>query len=674
MLILSLFYKFRAPVTTILHAHFYSMTKTLRYLLFILLCTGICLPHGRAQVPKSAGGKPASWQSIATPDRESFVRSATQWSLKYKSLEGPEGQRAIDSLWGQLSEDGQDMASMAALLSLLGRNNAAVAIAARAGATWPDDTLAANNLGAALHTMDAYTEALQAFLYARRLCPQSPIILTNMAALAIDMNEMGTAMDLLKEATGLAPEHCNAWTLMAAIYIKQNKPVDAAKAILRTGACGFSAVKKKQLEKPPADRDDPPKPVWVSGGGHRAAAPEPGSLVPSGLPWIPDLPLPASAQAFLSSHESREKWLAYFKNIHADASQGLKESYNKEAVEALVKRKTEYASRKKTPFKLWIKEDDRYALMFERTDLYYNAQQRKLWERFTKEARPIDELLSRTLSDISALEQEKTDRLAGDPVALQIALAPYCKQRKEAIENAYALWRKAFIAAYREACDLLGDYYEDTDAIIAKVRHPSDRHAMDLQRKQMVYLTLYPVPFGNFAIRPMLYVFGKVTVGVKGDCSVPEPPMPYRLSADALPGASKGKCPFNPPLKAKVAGLSVKVDCSALEVETGEALVASYKYNYTNREHTYFIGLGISTGLELPGIKHDVSLKGGIYLTTQGGEITDYGLKGSLSKSKTFGGGPAEIGTENETESAISFMDKPKVAMETGPKLSFYNP
>ncbi len=657
-----------------------------------LIITGWCFfLHVNATAQKTVINKSNSGQSIAlkiaatpVPTAEQYKALAEKIAAGYYALETPAARQQLDTVWHQLNQDENGLASAAsvsAAMSLFGCSNAAVVVAARTVLNNPQDTLAANNLGAALHDLDAYREAAQVLLYARKLSPESPLILTNLASLAIDTGDEQTAETLLKEAAWHDPTYCGAWNMLAALYMKQKKFIESTNAILKTGHCGYPRVTQKEKEVI-IDRDNPPRPPWVTGGdintGSTPAGGNSGNTVPSGIPWIPDIPLPATAAAFLQSTQQLKKWTDYMKKTDQEATEVVLSSSSKEAIAQLTQKLTAQAQRKKSNTQYWIADNDNhFQWLLDRTDLNYQAQQKKLWKVYQVKADQIDKHLSDALTRISEDEKAIQSRLAGNPPALQAALAPFCLQRRDVIERGYGQWRKEFAATYSQASKLLEDYYKDSDPIVSKLQDEQRRKVAEAMRVKMIYLTLYPTAYGSIAIRPMLYTFGGVTVGARLDCSPPPPPPPsYTINVAPVPKAN-GKCPLDPPLKINVEVVSIKIDCSSLELEGGgKGLVGGYKFNYMERQHTFFFGVGGKLDVRKLGLGAEMSAKAGLYVTIdhRKGEVIDLGVKVSQANAAFAGNKDNNIGGEIEHEKAYSFMKKPDIALETGPKLAFFDP
>ena len=243
-----------------------NKTKRLILLLALLFIAAGNIIHGqtvkKTAAPNSSGQKLASIPKLTAAQYKPFVQSIEK---KYLAQEYPDAQKTINDAWkqAQVEKDSVSFASFTTVaLVMTNRINAAVVLAARDLIADTSNVLAANNLGAALHSLDAYKEAVQVFQFARKQQPQNAMLLTNLATTVLDMGDIAAAKELLQEAVRFDPEYCTAWRVLGDIYISEFKINEAINAYLKTAPCGFSAIVKNKLDEN-SDRDNPPKPPGI---------------------------------------------------------------------------------------------------------------------------------------------------------------------------------------------------------------------------------------------------------------------------------------------------------------------------------------------------------------------------------------------------------------------------
>lgn len=246
------------------------------------------------------GGKAVGFGT--TPSRDAYVAMAKDVMRTYRAHLLPAAQSSLDGVLARAN--GSDIAAM---LVVNASGSAAVVSAAYAAEKNPDDSLAANNLGAILRGMHDYARAAVALQYAKSKAPDSPVIANNLGWLAMGQGDQKTAGAFFHAATAKSGKLSPALLGEGLIAQCGGHSAQALPLFRASIANGFSDLAEAGIDSAEANIASSKNP-----DAGNASPDAYGKNSGGDMPDWQDPPFPSDAAKMAQSHDVILKYLDYW--------------------------------------------------------------------------------------------------------------------------------------------------------------------------------------------------------------------------------------------------------------------------------------------------------------------------------------------------------------------------
>jgi hypothetical protein len=222
----------------------------------------------------------------------------------------------------------------------------------------------------------------------------------------------------------------------------------------------------------------------------------------------------------------------------------------------------------------------------------------------------------------SLLRMDEADQKAG-------------RQRRDATDVYFVIWRDLFRSTYEEVARLAEEYWIYTESAASRIYDPDTADYVHQLRSQQVYTSF--VPFAvQLPFQMMIMEIGGFESLMRPLGEPLSPETGETMETIQVPPPKKDSCPlkdgrsFNPD-----AGLlSFKVTCETIEVKVGAIIKGSVTWNFKHK-YVSSVYLGAAT----PG-------KGLVQVGAEGGLRANFGPNGEVLSLKPDGGFSGNIGGE----------------------------
>jgi Tfp pilus assembly protein PilF len=502
----------------------------------------------------------------------------------------------------------------------------------------PDDALILNNFGAVLVLAGSLSDAVQVLNYGRSISPESPLILTNLANALLDMGDDTQAGELLLEALRHEPEFSEAHTALATVYMARGDAQKALDHIVMAAANNFTPAMRQAAQQARSAGAKSPPPRSSTGQGPAESSDGGVPDVQSQL-VIPRLPNWSSRDALNASAERLARWMSDV------LSHGLTEPLN--AAWELYQTKAAPPGMAKAyngPYSQLVFEiecygqylQDRLEEIFDQYTATFDTiteawseqvvritdQQVYEWDAALRDMEEATGLRSLAVARQSLLRMDEADQAAG-------------RQRRDATDVYFVIWRDLFRSTYEEVARLVEEYWIYTESPASRIYDPDTAEFVHQLRTLQVYASFAPLAI-QLPFQMMMMDIGGFGSMMRPLGEPLKPETPGSMDTIQVPEAKKDSCPlrdgrsFNPD-----AGLvSVKVTCETVEVKVGAIIKGSVTWNFKHK-YVSSVYLGAAT----PG-------KGLIQLGAEGGLRANFGPNGEVLGLKPEGGFGGNIGGE----------------------------
>ncbi|MGB4337435.1 MAG: tetratricopeptide repeat protein [Bacillota bacterium] len=465
-----------------------------------------------------------------------------------------------------------------------------VVLAAQAVMAMPEHVLALNNFAAILRLLDELRDSITVLLAARKLDPQSPMILTNLANSLYELGDVAAAEALYNEALQANDSFGPALTALGNIYMARRDYKRALEMMLRGAQAGSysSSVEEACCEALDAAYDDPdslppPPPMWQTGGGGAEASGGAGAggtqmtlIVPRMADW-------SSIESLKSFNETGIPQIVAMINRGVVSSAAHVQQFAA-ALQLGAVRGTGYGD---SVFKLSY---DNQVLHLRLIHKYFRA----LFDRANRQAH--EELqFDRVQEEYMRIHQSFLDRLKAAATQEQVdaAWARFCAEATSFARTEFARSKSIWMKYYPEAAAAIEDYWAFSRNVLDTTYDPTTYryHEASLRYETYGMMSEMAAMCSGLAVLPLIHA----DCGRCGGTGV----VPTHEDEMNVP-ESDDKCPWKDGKKFSInlGPISYKVDCSTVEV--GFALIAagSLKWNFKEkRVASVFVGVGGQAGV-----------------------------------------------------------------------------
>jgi len=558
----------------------------------------------------------------------------------------------VEQEFGKLDVDGADrykiaqgLSSTAVFFTGTGQSkNIPALFSAKAVTMFPDDTLIVNNFGAVLRMLDSVKTSVPVFLYAKTLCPDAPVILTNLGNSLFELYDDKSAESLYKKSLEINPDYALARHGLVNVYLKQ-KDIRRAMEELFKGITGIYSesladvkknVKTNKKISPPA----PPSIEEPAQGSEENQGPgSPNPNVPVDNLVLPGFPDWSEIGALLhdKSIEKISKKLA-----------GIKPTDNalKTAMELLKmtpEQKQQWYENETRPGRVLLKGNQ---VAMEMMEEYFDYQLNEADRKYIRSDSINGVWFAEQIEQVTANDESKIKQLGADPAAYQAFLVERCNNLTRINDKSFVDWKEAASERHETYEDILMTYWVLCEQYLNRTYDINAFEELNTGRKSYVAFK-FGLLYTDYSFRKLQFGISNIAsfASATGKCpQAPPPPEPPEEEEDDvdIPDKNAVPCPFKEmKLKIGLGVCSVGIDCESIEGECGEGLIAGAKWNYKKKEMTLFGGAGLKADFGIKGIdgsSASASAKAGFELTFNNkGQAIDAGYKTEVGASATMG-------------------------------------
>ncbi len=577
--------------------------------------------------------------------------------------------------------------------------NVPIIFSAKAAKAYPSDPLLINNFGAALRMVDSLQTAYKILLYAKKIFPQSPVILTNLGNTCFELSDDKSAEIFFKKALEYNNDYDLARHGLVNVYLKR-KDLRRAMEELFKGVKGIHSSSLAQTAedlKRHKDRILPPGPDKGNESDNAGQNSQNSNETQNTNTLHDQLKLPefhqwSDSKAFIAD-ESFDKWKKQLKKV-ADSDTRLSDAL------AVSKLKgddlTQWYANEYKPGKI-IKDKPKAAM--DMMEQYFEDRLAQANRRYMKEDSIASAKATKAYLEIAdfytnrmeqkgkqaeanhtenvnagnakkVLEQEAQNMQT--VLSVSDDMAERCKRMRVEIENYFGEWKKVAKQRHDTYNQLLETYWVYCEQYLNKTYNRADYKYLNGQRKSFV-AAQYSVLVFDYEMRKILFATMNMSAfaSIGGDC--PEVPKTDDLSEEEndedieVPEGNAPDCPFkNSKGKLGVGVCSVGLDCESIELECGEGVIGAGKWNYKKKEFTAFVGVGFKAEFGISHVsKVALEAKTGLQATfNRQAQLIDGGVKTEVGGKYEYGnwsaGGNLEVtagatGINVETTKELSY-------------------
>ena len=559
----------------------------------------------------------------------------------YKSIYDAEEKNLIEKQLMLLENNSDDLLETAQGLSSSGifmagsgiSKNVSMAITSRVASLFPRDTLIVNNFGAMLRLSDSVETSLPVLLYARKLYPGAPVILTNLANTLFELHDDHSAEVLYKRALLINPDYTLANQGLVSVYLKR-KDLEKAVAQLFSAARGVYYPSIKEIHDNVKHRDKyrvPDMSEELSGesGPEQSRSQSPDQLH---LPDFPDWSEIGAMLADQSIDKIRKKLVKI-----ARENVGLK---NAMKITQMSKEEREkWYEAEMQPGRILYKKGDFAVGLMEK---YFEDRLNNAYRTYFVSDSIYNANYEKALEQILANSKKMEQEIGSDPIKWREWVTEQCKAATNLTAKYFADWRGIARTRHQAYNDLLSTYWVYCEQYLNTTYNADDFDELNSRRKLFVAGKLSEM-YNEYSMREM--AFGLINISAfasgSGDCpEMPPPPPPSAQEEDVeIPDKNRPDCPFkNKPGKVGLGVCSITIDCESAGMECGQGIISGAKWNYKNKELTLFGGVGVRGDFGVPGANVSAGAKAGFEVSfNRNNQITDIGFKAEADASSTIG-------------------------------------
>ena len=521
--------------------------------------------------------------------------------------------------------------------------------------TSPDSADIVNNFGAVLRMLDQDSDAVTVLLYANKLYPHSPLILTNLANTMLELGDDAKASSFYHQALASNSQYGPAHQGLGTLYLKEMNYLAAINEFFAAAEFAFYGTTTKAIsgaENMCGGMPDEPfgQETGDAAGTSDPSNPDQSSLAPDDQLFIPAYPNWNGIDQFESGYDDTKKW-------NDDVSGGMASCINwamdlPKQLSSLDSAGSAKIASEMRFFGREIYGEQCLAGYFaDKINSAYSQDSAALADLATKFGNALDQDGAKLTSDQNALTAEQPDPADLAAVAAwqqkwdQMTI-DYNKKVVVDYDNYFGSWEVVERNSYNATKQKLEEFWLYTEPFMKQLYCGGLVYQMvDNSRRDFVYTQLYRYT----GALPMLAIaFSYYETAKELSKATPDITPPSKIDSTKVPNKKEPSCPFeNHPLSLGLGPAAFTLDCESIEVEGGEGIIGAAKYNYKTKETTGFIGGGYEARLGVEQLGVTAEAKAGFFFTAdQNGNITDGGAKASLGAAANLG--PATTTAEVE--------------------------
>ncbi len=558
------------------------------------------------------------------------------------------------------------LSSAATLIAGVGESqHAPIVFSAKAVILFPRDTLIVNNFGAMLRLLDSTELSLKVLLYAKSVCPDAPVILTNLGNTLFELYDDRSAEYFFKKALRVNPDFSPARQSLVTVYLKRKDLKSAMTELFKSVKSAYCEsmgkvhedVKYSHAYSPPGEA--PGDKPGNENGGQGQDGPNPN--VPIDKLSLPGFPNWSDAKALIHD-QSIEKVSKQLSEITKQA--GAKEM---DAATSLTKMSPEqqvaWWENEKKPGRILYKKN---SFGMELLGEYFEDQLDKADDKFSRADSINIVKFGKAVEEAYAGDEERAKSMT-TPEWKEFFIQK-CKKLKVIKANYFLQWRTLTATRHQEYTDQLMTYWIYCEQYLNRTYDLNEFEKLNNDRKSFVSMHMSML-YTAYSIGQIGFTFQNIAslATAEGECPQEEP------TIETLPGNPDDKveipdgkeppCPFkNSAGKIGVKICSVVFDCESIKLECTAGWAGSVKWNGKKKEMTVFGGAGVkvegSLGYKKLGAAHaEFEAKTGFEVSfSTKGQITDVAYVSEVSGG--LGAGDYQAGQKMEMRiSAMTGID-----------------
>jgi len=598
---------------------------------------------GDATEAEAQSARPVDLDHV--PSADELLELAWRYHDEFWALLSTDEQWMVERMTGRIwpreglgsastREDVAEVTTAAAAIAAPGASREIpVVLAARAVIAMPALPLAVNNFGAMLRLMGRLRDSVTVLLAAKKLDPQSPMVLTNLANSMYELGDSYAAESFYNEALMTAGNFGPALTGLGNIYMERKDYRRALDVMLRGAQMGFcGAVKSACSEAMAGEYGDPGSipplpPPWQGGIKTAPAAPGGGAGAQSTftVPQIADWSSIATVAGYMS---------VGFRQVEAEIRREISAGTAQlQQLAAEIRRVS--VQRRSAGSALCTISFENQVFHLRLIEEHFKAIAGRAMARALDEMRQ-DEAWS-DWEEIGERYVQRVEAAKTDP-EIEAAHAAFCKEASAFAQAQFAKNKGIWTQLYSETASAVEDYWAFSQNVLDSIYDPLVYKREEINRRMSTYGMLAQIAGTGGLLAELPAIHSRCSrcggtgraVSESGSTNAPE---------------SSDKCPFKGGRKfaLSLGPVEYKVDCSTVEV--GFALIASgsLKWNFKEKRVTsVFVGVGGQMGAG----PLSLGTKWGTQLTfDRDGSVSD--ISGDWSSSMGVGPVSGEISTDS---------------------------
>lgn len=616
----------------------------------------LCIENSLAQ--SSAMYKYVKIDTSKVISEAQLVKIATRfYDRHYKTIYDPKEKIFVEENFRKLEATGADkyklaqgFSSTAVMMTGMGQYvDIPVVFSAKAVLLFPKDTLIVNNFGAILRMMDSVKTSLPVLLYAKKLFPGAPVILTNLGNTLFELYDDRSAEYFYNRSLKINPDFSLATQGLVSVYLKRKDLGKALEMLFKSVQGMYSESMQKVNEKVKYDKKyTPPKqppvgPDQSNSGNYGQGDGSPNPDTPIDKLILPDFPNWSEMGALIAD-ESLEKvskklgQVAASDNTLANAMKLLQASP--------AEQQAWYENENKPGKILFEKQEFAMDLM----EMYFEDQIDKIDKEYNYTDSVNIAKFGKYIEEISANDEQRAAQMNADGEAWQAFLIEKCQKFTTANKDLFGQWKQIAATRHTRYVDLLSTYWIYCEQYLNRTYNPSEFEKLNSKRKSFVAMH-FGYLYSDYQIKQMQFALANLgsLASVMGDCpKMPPPPPPAASAKDEnvnVPDKNVPDCPFKDrKMKIGLIVCSIGLDCESIEGECGEGLLVGAKWNYKKKELTGFGGAGFKADMGVEGaVNIKAEAKAGFEVTfNTKNQLVDVAYKTEVTG--TAGVGNTEVG------------------------------
>jgi|GEM_PF-2471433 hypothetical protein len=533
-----------------------------------------------------------------------------------------------------LLETAQGLSSSGVFMAGAGiSKNVSMAVTSKAASLFPRDTLIVNNFGAMLRLSDSVEISLPVLLYAGKLYPGAPVILTNLGNTLFELYDDRSAEVLYKRALQINPDYTLANQGLVSVYLKR-KDLEKAVAQLFSAARGVYCPSMKEVQDNIKHRDKYRLPDMPEEPGNEPTPEQSRSQSPDRL-LLPDFADWSEIGAILAD-QSIDK---IRKKLAKIAREDVRLKNALEVSNMSKEEREKWYEVEMQPGRILYKKGDFAVGLMEK---YFEDRLNKTYRTYFVTDSIYNANYEKALEQILANSKKMEQEIGSDPIKWRAWVTEQCKAATNLTAKYFADWRGIARTRHQEYNDLLSTYWVYCEQYLNTTYNTDDFDELNSRRKIFVAGKLSEM-YNEYSMRKM--AFGLINISAfasgSGDCpEMPPPPPPSAEEEDVeIPDKDRPDCPFkNKPGKVGLGVCSITLDCESAGLECGQGIIGGAKWNYKKKELTLFGGVGVRGDFGVPGANVSAGAKAGFEVSfNKNNQITDIGFKAEAGASTTIG-------------------------------------